>query len=597
RLNTNNLILQSRRDSYNSNSKSLGVGAGAGYSSISQMSSLNSNFNHNKQNTITKQTVLSQITANKVNINVKDNTQLKGSLIAAIDYDENGNFIDNGDLNLKTKTLSYENLANTSYTKGTNLILAANIALNSANKDQTKITDKKSTITSLDYTNNKNLSYSTSKTLATIGNGNLEISDKENSDDPNRLNRDTDKTQKDLYNTNISSNINASIDTRLLSKEGRKQIKQEYEYVVDKLDDFNRFVKDKTTDKLSQEQINQILKNKLEASLKQALKDKGVSDDDINKVLNNEKVLELVNAYNNKEKIAKNIQQTQIIHLSEITVTNSKLHKDIAQYLIDGAEAINSIVDIVGEKNAATAILVTQLATQGVVKTCVSMLSDEVKNALFGGAKDIFSDYMAKDIFYIDYSQEDQKPIIKQLSDTTAGFGVDLAIAGPYALIKGARNVGNANKAYDSFINNTGKTKDSATNVVSNQQTHIEQIQKLFDRKIKEIDIGGHKLKEVGTKQDKARILDSKALKGSDLQKAVKQFVSDLSGIDIKKIEHIKPTNVKGKGKNYVVKTDFGKINIRNFSTSSLRDGIKPRWTVEILDMPNMKHKIEIKFK
>ncbi len=60
---------------------------------------------------------------------------------------------------------------------------------------------------------------------------------------------------------------------------------------------------------------------------------------------------------------------------------------------------------------------------------------------------------------------------LEQLSDTTAGFSVNLAIAGPYALIKGARNVGNANKAYDdSFINNTGKIKNSATNVVSNQQ-------------------------------------------------------------------------------------------------------------------------------
>ncbi|MCR4942553.1 MAG: hypothetical protein K5978_07170 [Campylobacter sp.] len=60
---------------------------------------------------------------------------------------------------------------------------------------------------------------------------------------------------------------------------------------------------------------------------------------------------------------------------------------------------------------------------------------------------------------------------LKQLSDTTAGFSVDLAIAVPYALIKGAKNVGNANKAYDdSFINNTGKIKNSATNVVSNQQ-------------------------------------------------------------------------------------------------------------------------------
>ncbi|MGH1601769.1 hypothetical protein, partial [Campylobacter majalis] len=308
------------------------------------------------------------------------------------------------------------------------------------------------------------------KTLATIGQGNLNIKDKDSSDDTDRLNRDTKKINKDLYSTNISSNVDATIDTRLFSKDGREQVKQEYEYVVDKLDDLNRFVKDKTTDRLSQEQINQILKNKLEASLKQALKDKGVSDDDINKVLNDEKVSNLIYAYNNKEKIAKNKQEQieKYYYNKEITITNSKLHKNVSDYLIDGAEAIISIVDIVGEKNAATAILVAQLATQGVVKASVSMLGDEVKNTIFGGVKDKFSDYIAKDIFYIDYSQENKKPIIRQLSDTTAEFGVDLAISGPFALIKDAKNVGKANKVYgDSFnINNTnnGSITNSNTN-------------------------------------------------------------------------------------------------------------------------------------
>ncbi|WP_229933707.1 hypothetical protein, partial [Campylobacter majalis] len=37
------------------------------------------------------------------------------------------------------------------------------------------------------------------------------------------------KTNKDLYSTNISSNIDASADMRLFSKDGREQVKQEYE--------------------------------------------------------------------------------------------------------------------------------------------------------------------------------------------------------------------------------------------------------------------------------------------------------------------------------------------------------------------------------
>lgn len=78
-------------------------------------------------NSIIKQTNLSSITANEVNINAKGNTHLKGSLIAAGEYDNDGKFIDNGNLNLSTNTLTYENLANTSYNKSSNLNISANL--------------------------------------------------------------------------------------------------------------------------------------------------------------------------------------------------------------------------------------------------------------------------------------------------------------------------------------------------------------------------------------------------------------------------------------------------------------------------------------
>ncbi|QCD45676.1 hemagglutinin repeat-containing protein [Campylobacter mucosalis] len=280
-LNTNNLILQSQRDIYQSNYKGTSLGAGIGFSGLSKTqsnqinnntpvkpsliskdhfvdistikpSSINSNFSQDKLNTINKQTILSSITANNLNINTKNNTHLKGSMIAAGSFDENGNFIDNKNLNLTTNTLTYENLSNTSYTKGISLGIGLNYALNSNNnkqnnKDNTqtdttntnksnnqennkkdKDTNQHNKISSINYTNNRNLNYTHSKTLATIGQGNINIKDKENSDDLNRLNRDTEKINKDLYNTNISSNINSTLDTRLLTKEGREQIEKEY---------------------------------------------------------------------------------------------------------------------------------------------------------------------------------------------------------------------------------------------------------------------------------------------------------------------------------------------------------------------------------
>ena len=98
-------------------------------------------------------------------------------------------------------------------------------------KPRTDNKDLNSKITSASYSNQRNLSYTLSKNLATLGKGNIEIADKENSDDLDRLNRDTAKLTKDLVNTSVSSNVDASIDARMFSKEGREQIKQELDEV------------------------------------------------------------------------------------------------------------------------------------------------------------------------------------------------------------------------------------------------------------------------------------------------------------------------------------------------------------------------------
>jgi len=193
-------------------------------------SSTNANFSRSRSNTITKQTVLSSITANELNVEVGNNTHLKGSLLAADDKDNT--FIDNHNLNLKTNTLSYENLSNTSYAKGTNFSIGANYILEDKNNKDSKSNnnqeDKFTGLKSIDLSNHRNLSYSLSKNLATLGSGNIEIADKDNSDDLTRLNRDTTKLTKDLVNTSISSNVDGSMDLRVVTKSGQKDIKDEF---------------------------------------------------------------------------------------------------------------------------------------------------------------------------------------------------------------------------------------------------------------------------------------------------------------------------------------------------------------------------------
>ena len=250
----------------------------------SKLSSINANYSRSKSSTMVKQTVLSSITAKELNIEVGSNTDLKGSLIAAGYYDENGNFIDNGKLRLKTDTLTFSNLSNTRYDKSNSLSIGTNYAFkdpqqgggsgskDGGSQDQssqaesgTSLQDKKSnrlkqddlsaehiqnTIKSIrekaakeDSKNFSSSSVSLSrshsvrldKTLATVGRGNLIINNEAGSDELSRLNRDTAKIQKDIVNSNLYSSAKADIDHRFFSQDGRDQIKKELLLLTDSL--------------------------------------------------------------------------------------------------------------------------------------------------------------------------------------------------------------------------------------------------------------------------------------------------------------------------------------------------------------------------
>ena len=238
----NNLSLESTRDIKDASSKSKGINLSVSYSGATNaknfasgdrsLSSVGASISKSNSNTKIKQTNLSSITANELNIEVGKNTHLKGSLLAAGEYDKDNTFMDNHNLNLKTNTLSYENLSNTSYAKGTNFSIGANYILEDKNNKDSRSNnnqeDKFTGLKSIDLSNHRNLSYSLSKNLATLGSGNIEIADKDNSDDLTRLNRDTTKLTKDLVNTSISSNVDGSMDLRVVTKSGQKDIKDEF---------------------------------------------------------------------------------------------------------------------------------------------------------------------------------------------------------------------------------------------------------------------------------------------------------------------------------------------------------------------------------
>ena len=260
------------------------------------------------------------------------------------------------------------------------------------------------------------------------------------------------------------------MDARVFSKEGREQIKSEIKHIIDKLDDFNRFVKDKISDELTSEQKEQIGKVGLENSILQALKKEGVSDEKINLLLNDENVRRLISDYENINNVNTSKPNNTNTHKlnNEIILKGVEVvaQKDLQDYLVDGAEAINSMVKIVGEEKAATAILITQFATQGIVKASVSMLLEEGKDTLFGGVKDKISNYISKDLFDVNDKgwQDKQKQAIYSLSDVSADFSIDLAISGPFALMKGAKNLGKANKKFDESLKENNVNSDTIAN-------------------------------------------------------------------------------------------------------------------------------------
>jgi filamentous hemagglutinin len=65
------------------------------------------------------------------------------------------------------------------------------------------------------------------KVLATLGEGEVTIGGVK-TQTPSTLNRDTDNVDKDIYKVEQSNSIEMTVDHRLLSEDGRKEIKEDF---------------------------------------------------------------------------------------------------------------------------------------------------------------------------------------------------------------------------------------------------------------------------------------------------------------------------------------------------------------------------------
>lgn len=235
-----NLNVESQKDTYNSSSNNINVSGGFGLGGNGDMAntsfgartgsgiaSANGAFGSGSGRIRTKQTVLSSLTGGKVNIETAGNTHIKGALISSGVYDETASFTDTGNLNLKTDTLTFINSSNTTYSTSESFNFGTNVSFGGETENSRPGPDTNINI------NTSNLGYASSlrntktKTLATIGQGNLEIGNPEGSDDLEKLNRDSSAAVKDLYDVNRDIDIDVTLDHRLLSEDGRNEIKED----------------------------------------------------------------------------------------------------------------------------------------------------------------------------------------------------------------------------------------------------------------------------------------------------------------------------------------------------------------------------------
>jgi filamentous hemagglutinin family protein len=230
------LNIESKRDVVKRSSDSMNVSAGIGLSGGST-SSANASYGTSDGRTTQKTVVQSTLTGGKVDIDVSGNTDIKGATIAAGSYEEDGDFKDSGNLDLTTKTLTYKDVSNIKYASNSSFGISGGVGFNTDKATGEEKT--KASTASLQL--GGGMQYEKVKTLATVGQGNLKIGDTENSGDLERLNRDAENTDKDLFAVDHKKvDIDMMVDTRLLTEDGRKQIAHEYkisEVIVDSVAD------------------------------------------------------------------------------------------------------------------------------------------------------------------------------------------------------------------------------------------------------------------------------------------------------------------------------------------------------------------------
>jgi hypothetical protein len=174
------------------------------------------------------------LTGGNVDINVAGKTEITGGLLAAGEYDENGKLIDNGNLNLSTNELVYNDLHDFNTSNESGFGIQSNWGSGTDKKTGNEHSSGTTSITLKDKG-----SETEQTTHATIGSGAITVGGTQlSNDDPALagLNRNTDNAQevtKDM--TTGALDGTATIDNRWFSGAGRENILNQHKDFVGNL--------------------------------------------------------------------------------------------------------------------------------------------------------------------------------------------------------------------------------------------------------------------------------------------------------------------------------------------------------------------------
>ncbi|UZE96642.1 hemagglutinin repeat-containing protein [Alkalimarinus alittae] len=228
---TDTLVVESLQNYDRSNSQTRGANAGAGFGS-SGLTSINAGLeksdSESERRWVDDQTQI--IGSESVVISAKDTT-LTGALIANATYDEQGQWVDQGNLTLNTDTLTANHLYDTDTAKseGFNLSVSVNIDGQASNTDKPANDSAGPQTGQTTIGGHYNGHEKNQTTYATVGNGKITAGG-ETQTDIAGLNRDISNAQEVTQDIEIGGlNASVTVDHRLFSEEGHESIANDFD--------------------------------------------------------------------------------------------------------------------------------------------------------------------------------------------------------------------------------------------------------------------------------------------------------------------------------------------------------------------------------